>query len=240
MYTVGVIALLAVLAVCVIPRAPRRHQDFDTLFVAGGLIFAAFLLIVPPVYEWINGLLPLRNWPDLIAKLCLFLGVAVAAGRICRALGSARAERLLVGVPGRCVLILAFGSEIALFVAVHSTRVSSDLQLDFGSPLARMYSATAVAYTAYIAIVVLPSVLRATRGTSRTERITGALLTIGFLAALSRAAIAALTVVQPDLFLIGQVVSLVVALCVSVGLAVAWFSARWGGRRALLPDLLSD
>lgn len=239
-YVVAALLVVVATSVCALLRAPWRRGRNDPLYVSATLVSLAFLCVVPGIYTDFSSLAPLPNWNDLLAKLLLFAGLGIASGQIANVFGEGNASKWLSAPRGQLVLAVVFATEIVLFMASGTTPVGADLHEAFGySVTARAYFGVAIAYTAYIAILLLPSSFRAAKGPTRVERLVGCVLTFGYGLTVVRAGVGMITLAFDAGYSGGQLLSAVSALAVTAALAIAWCNTRWGGRRALLPELVA-
>jgi hypothetical protein len=215
-----------ILAALALSRLPSGLRGRNRLVFGSAIAIAlAFGLIVPPVYERVDSLVPaVANFPDLIAKLLLFTGLLLAATQVARAYAAPRAQRLVSGLPGVAVFVALFALDVLIFASVHTGARMPDLAANLDQPLVRLYSTIATAYPAYLFVILLPHVASGRRSTQLTVRVTSWLLTAGFVLGIVRFGLGLLTLLAPALYSPGQVVSGVAAVFVASGLATAFFA----------------
>jgi hypothetical protein len=225
-----------ILAAFALSRLPSGLRGRNRLVLGSALAIAlAFGLVVPPIYESVERLIPaVANFPDLIAKLLLFTGLLLAATQVARAYEAPRAQRLISGLPGVVVFVALFAIDVLVFASVHTGARVPDLAANLDQPLVRLYSTIATAYPAYLFALLLPHVASGCRSSQLTVRVTSWLLSAGFALAIVRFGLGLLTLLAPDFYSPGQVVSGVAALLVACGLATAFFARLSRTRRTHL------
>jgi len=143
-------------------------------------VTVAFALITPGVYPVVAALLPIKNFPDLLAKYALFTGLLLAGTQIANAYQSPKMRRLIAGGPGTVVYICVCIAEAALFIQIHNGHQAQDLSGNLSDPAVRLYATITTGYAAYLAAAVIPTVSKGIASTQTTHRIVSLALVTGF------------------------------------------------------------
>lgn len=194
--------------------------------VSGTSLAIAFGLKIPSIYHAVDGVFFRTNFTDLLAVLALFIATNILCDQLARVLSDHRALASISGLRGRTVFAAAYALELITFAFTDTPQASPGLELYLDQPAALLYNLVAVAYLAYLALVLIPPLSRDVRTTRNPRRRTSSgLLLIGLGLAVVRAVLMLFALV-PGWYEFGQIVSAVSALFVIAGLAAAWAALR--------------
>ncbi|MDN5812348.1 MAG: hypothetical protein L0J68_08335 [Micrococcaceae bacterium] len=221
-------AVVVIGAGLTLTRLPRlTHSRNQAIFLSGTAACLAFALMIPAVYEPLDGLFLRTNFMDIFAKLALLLAVNILVTEIARTLRNTRVQRLAAGLSGKTILVLTFALELVLFAFTDTPQPSPGLGLYIGDPLVLAYNTVIVVYIAYLGALLIGPLLRDARTPPQSYRqASSALLAFGFVLAIVRAVIMLATFAFPGLYEPGQIISGFSALFVIAGLGSAWIALR--------------
>ncbi|WP_394253027.1 hypothetical protein [Arthrobacter pityocampae] len=216
----------------------RRNQ---AIAVCGAALSVGLALMIPTVYNAIDGTFQRTNFTDLFAKLALFLAVNILGNQLARGLRSNRAIRRIGGFQGRMVFVLAFVLEMVLFAYTTTPESSAGLELYQTDPLVIAYTGVAVGYVAYVCFCLLPPLVGQYRDNqSKLGRTAAGLLIAGFGLVIFRGVLVFVGIPYPGIYDFAQVISMLSAFCVITGLAVAWRALKVYGDPLVRPSALRD
>lgn len=176
----------ALVAIARIPSALKGKNR--TLFYIFALMTLAILLSIEAPYLAIDQALGGVNIANLILRLVIFAAIFFVGVRVTRGFGATDAFRLIAGRIGVAVLALTSLVVVVLFLMMDSGSSSVGLaavasQDDQDRDLVQYYGAAGRAYPAYVALVLLPAMVRAVGSTLPTlVRIAAFLLGVGSVA----------------------------------------------------------
>jgi hypothetical protein len=226
---------LAACGAAALSRVPNLVRGKNrSMFYILGLMTLAILLSIKSPYMAIDGLLGGTNIANLLLRFIIFgaiffLGIRIAAG-----FGDDRGLRLVRGQAG----MLAFGLvSVALLVTfiLMDTSGSSvgmgtvDGKSEWNAVLVEYYAAAGRAYPAYVCLVLLPGMVRASRSSLPAVLRAGA-----FLLAVGSAAVAITVLfplIPPALGYLEFVINYTAILCLVGGLALIWVASGRAVRR---------
>lgn len=203
------------------------HSLNRSIFLSGLCAIVAFGLMIPGVYEFVDGMFLRTNFTDLFAKLALLLSINILVCEVARALRNPRVLRLTAGISGKTILVLTFVLALILFAFTDTPEPSPGLGAFIDDPLVLAYNTVIVAYIGYLgALLVGPLVRDARTPPQKLRQVASALLAAGFSLAVVRAALMVAGLAIDGLYDFGQILSGVTALLVISGLVSAWMALR--------------
>lgn len=236
-------AVLIIGSALTLTRIPGLSQSRNqAIFLSGASACIAFGLMIPAIYNNIDGLLLRPNFTDLFAKLALLLAVNILVSELGRSMHSQRAMYLTGGISGKLILVVTFGLEMALFAFTDTPLPSPGLGAYISDPLVFTYNAVTVIYIGFLgAIITGPLIRDAKRPTQPLRRAASALLAVGFIMAIVRAVLLLLGFAIQGLYDFGQMISAISALFIVAGLTAAWLALRkYGTPRIIQSHLRTD
>lgn len=217
------LATCGVVAAARVPSALRGENR--ALFYIFALMTLAILLSIEAPYVAIDHALGGMNVANLILRFVVFGAIYFVGIRITKGFGAADAYRLITGWVGMTVLALISVAVAGLFLLMDSTGSSSGLHSISlkGGPnaiLVEYYGAAGRAYPAYVALVLLPTMVRAVlSGLPVLVRLAAFLLALGAVAT----SLASLFPLVPPQWSPAKFVSNYTAvLCFVTGLTLIW------------------
>ena len=221
-------AVVVIGGVLTLTRLPGLTQSRNqSIFLSGTAACLAFVLMIPAVYEALDGLFLRTNFTDLLAKLALLLAVNILVCELARTLRNSRVQRLTAGISGKTILVLTFTLAMILFAFTETPRPSPGLGAYASDPLVLAYNTVIVVYIGYLGALLIGPLIRSSLTPPQGYRqVSSVLLAIGFALTIIRAAIMVATFAVPGLYEPGQIVSGASALFVIAGLAAAWLALR--------------
>ncbi|HET7139916.1 MAG TPA: hypothetical protein VFI36_07120 [Arthrobacter sp.] len=230
---------LTVCGLVAIARVPSALRGTNrTLFYIFALMTFAILLSIQAPYLAIDRALGGVNAANLLLRFVIFAAIFFVGIRVTRGFGATGAYRLLTGRIGMAVLALTSLMVVVVFLMMDTAGSSAGL----GSVsvkdapnalLVEYYGAAGRAYPAYVALVLLPVMVRAVGSTlPALVRIAAALLGVGSVAVW-------LTLLFPfyppgwgaAMF----VINYTAVLCFVIGLALIWVAKLRSGRNGPQP-----
>lgn len=227
------LAICSVIAIARIPSALRGENR--SLFFIFTLMTLAILLSIDAPYVAIDQALGGINLANLLLRFVIF-GVLYFMGvRIAKGFGADNAYRLITGKAGMAALLVISVVMVVLFFLMDTTGSSAGLsepshRSQHNAILSQYYGAAGRAYPGFVALVLLPAMLRAVR--SRLPvlvRAAAGLLAVGGTAVGLSLLFPA---VPPGWGAIKFVVNYTAVLCYAVGLALIWASRVREGQPA--------
>lgn len=220
--------VVLVSAVLSLTRIGGLARSINQLIFLSGLCAAvAFGLMLPSVYEFVDGFFTRTNFTDLFAKLALLLAINILVCEVARALRNPRVLRLTAGISGKTILVLTFVLSLILFAFTDTPAPSPGLGAYIDDPLVLAYNTVIVAYIGYLgALLVGPLVRDARTPPQKLRQTASALLAAGFSLALVRAVLMVAGLAVDGLYDFGQILSGITALLVISGLVSAWMGLR--------------
>ena len=230
------LAACGLVAVARIPGALTGKNR--TLFYIFALMTIAVLLSIEAPYAAIDQALGGINIANLILRLVIFAAIFFLGIRITRGFGASRAYGLLTRRIGIAALALTSLIVVIVFLMMDTEGSSVGLvAVSAKDPrngmLVEYYGAAGRAYPAYVALVLLPAMVRAVGSTLPTMvRIAAILLGVGSVAV-------ALTLIfpfyPPNWGAARFVINYTAVLCYVFGLALIAFARVWSGRSGPRP-----
>jgi hypothetical protein len=230
---------LIVCAAATLARIPSALRDRNrSLFLIFLLATAAAILSMEQFYLPADHAVGGMNIANVLLRLIIFATIHVIALRVSKAFGAADAHRLISGPAGLTVLGLFTAALVGIFAMMDPAPSSLGLA-DVGDRSTRnasllpFYWAAARGYPAYLALALLPTLLRTVSGslpglvrTGAALMATGAVATAtGFL----------LEFIGPALDLLRSAVNNAAVVFFVLGLATVWLARvralRRSGRR---------
>nr|WP_176705561.1 hypothetical protein [Arthrobacter sp.] len=203
------------------------HSLNRSIFLSGLCAIVAFGLMIPGVYEFVDGMFLRTNFTDLFAKLALLLSINILVCEVARALRNPRVLRLTAGLSGKTILVLTFVLALILFAFTDTPAPSPGLGAYIDDPLVLAYNTVIVAYIGYLgALLIGPLVRDARTPPQKLRQTASALLAAGFSLALVRAVLMVAGLAIDGLYDFGQILSGITALLVISGLVSAWIALR--------------
>jgi hypothetical protein len=217
------LAICGVVAAARVPSALRGENR--ALFYIFALMTLAILLSIEAPYVAIDQALGGMNVANLVLRFVVFGAIYFVGIRITKGFGAADAYRLITGWVGMTVLALISVAVAGLFLLMDSTGSSSGLHSISlkGGPnaiLVEYYGAAGRAYPAYVALVLLPTMVRAVlSGLPVLVRLAAFLLALGAVAT----SLAPLFPVAPPQWRTAKfVINYTAVLCFVTGLTLIW------------------
>lgn len=232
---------LAACGLAAVARIPSaiRGENRSLLCIFGLMTFAILLSIEAP-YVAIDQVLGGFNLANLVLRFVIFAALFFVGVRTTRGFGDDRAYRTLTGLVGKVALAVTSLAVIAIFAMMDSTGSSAGLVSVSGRDawhyaLVEYYGAAWRAYPAFVAVVLLPTLIRASgsRHLPLMVRAAAGLFGVGSVAAISTL----LFPVIPDSWdPVEFVINYTAILCFVLGLVLIWgakvLSNRSARRRA--------
>jgi hypothetical protein len=217
------LATCGVVAAARVPSALRGENR--ALFYIFALMTLAILLSIEAPYIAIDHALGGMNVANPILRFVVFGAIYFVGIRITKGFGAEDAYRLITGWVGMTVLALISVAVAGLFLLMDSTGSSSGLHSISlkGGPnaiLVEYYGAAGRTYPAYVALVLLPTMVRAVRSAlPMLVRLAAFLLALG---AVATSLAPLFPVVPPQWSPAKFVINYTAVLCFVTGLALIW------------------
>lgn len=217
---------LAVIGVSILGLAVRllwrKGAPWNSALIFAGLaITFGYAVLYQPLYTELDSLLPWENFPDLIAKLALFLAFGILGVKLAEALGDRRAKRWIGGVPGLLIALALYCVVLASF-SMSRTNHPSPLLEDFQSqPAVVVYTAATLLYASYVACWLLLPLGRSLRRAQPLVKISRLSIMLGLVCVVVRFVFVFVGLEVPAVFDTGQVVASIGAVLVVAGLGLA-------------------
>ncbi|MDP9889689.1 hypothetical protein [Pseudarthrobacter enclensis] len=227
------LAICALVAAARIPSTLRGENR--SLFGIFSLMTLAILLSIQGPYVVIDQAMGGINLANLLLRFVIFGAIFFLGVRISRGFGADSAHRLITGKAGMVVLVAVSVVMVALFFMMDTAGSSAGLVAISGKDarhfaLVEYYGAAGRAYPAYVALALLPSMVRAVRDRLPVlVRIAAALLALGGIAV---ALTLLFPVIPPSLGSIEFIINYTAILCFVIGLALIWAARVVNGRSA--------
>ncbi|WP_350004843.1 hypothetical protein [Pseudarthrobacter sp. WHRI 8279] len=225
------LAICALTAAARVPSAVRGENR--SLFYIFALMTIAILLSIEAPYVAIDQALGGINLANLLLRFIIFAAIYFVGIRVTRGFGADSAYRLITGKAGMVVLLVISVVLVALFVMMDTVGSSAGLaapsvRTQHNAVLAQYYGAAGRAYPGYVALVLLPAMVRAVRSRLPVMvRVAAGLLALGGLAI---GVSLLFPFVPPGGGAIKFVVNYTAVLCYVLGLALIW-AARAQNRK---------
>jgi len=218
--TLGVCALLAVFR---IPSALRGENRL--MFGIFLLMTLAILLSMEAPYVAVDQLLGGTNIANLVLRFVIFGVILLIGLRVARGFGAGRALSWIAGKPGVTALALACAAVIVTFLLMDTQGSSAGLKAIAAkdarnAALVEVYGAFGRLYPCYIAVVLLPTMIRTVR--SRLPvliRLAAVFLSVG---AVGLVLSLSSPIIPPGMGFIRFIVNYTAVLCYVLGLAAVW------------------
>jgi hypothetical protein len=217
------LAICGVVAAARVPSALRGENR--ALFYIFALMTLAILLSIEAPYVAIDQALGGMNVANLILRFVVFGAIYFVGIRITKGFGAEDAYRLITGCVGMTVLALISLAVAGLFLLMDSTGSSAGLHSISlkGGPnaiLVEYYGAAGRAYPAYVALVLLPTMVRAVRSAlPMLVRLAAFLLALG---AVTTSLAPLFPVAPPQWSPAKFVINYTAVLCFVTGLTLIW------------------
>ncbi|WP_105030387.1 hypothetical protein [Arthrobacter ruber] len=205
------------------------YRRSGRLALLGILLTTSYVLLMPPVYIWMEEMLPLSNGTDLISKYCALLAVAFLGEHLSRAYNSTVALRWNVGTRGAIAIGLATVGLFATLVTADTPQPSPQLANYADQLPVDINTWIMLAYVAYVgAPLIRPTFRDARRNPLRIGRLGSALICTGLaLSTLRALAYFPLELpAGPEAFYMFMLVSYISTACVVLGLWAFAFARR--------------
>ena len=219
------LAICALIAVARVPSTLRGENR--SLFGIFALMTLAILLSIQGPYIVIDQALGGINLANLLLRFVIFGAIFFMGIRVSRGFGARDAYRLITGRAGIIVLLAVSAVVISLFFSMDTAGSSAGLSAISGKDarhfaLVEYYGAAGRAYPAFVALVLVPAMVRAVRERLPVlVRIAAALLALGGVAV---ALTLLFPLIPPSLGQIEFIINYTAVLCFVVGLALIWAS----------------
>lgn len=219
------LAICALIAVARVPSTLRGENR--SLFGIFALMTLAILLSIQGPYIVIDQALGGINLANLLLRFVIFGAIFFMGIRVSRGFGADSAYRLITGRAGIIVLLAVSAVVISLFFSMDTAGSSAGLSAISGKDarhfaLVEYYGAAGRAYPAFVALVLVPAMVRAVRERLPVlVRIAAALLALGGVAV---ALTLLFPLIPPSLGQIEFIINYTAVLCFVVGLALIWAS----------------
>lgn len=219
------LAICALIAVARVPSTLRGENR--SLFGIFALMTLAILLSIQGPYIAIDQALGGINLANLLLRFVIFGAIFFMGIRVSRGFGADSAYRLITGRAGIIVLLAVSAVVISLFFSMDTAGSSAGLSAISGKDarhfaLVEYYGAAGRAYPAFVALVLVPAMVRAVRERLPVlVRIAAALLALGGVAV---ALTLLFPLIPPSLGQIEFIINYTAVLCFVVGLALIWAS----------------
>jgi hypothetical protein len=217
------LAICALTAAARVPSAVRGENR--SLFYIFALMTIAILLSIEAPYVAIDQALGGINLANLLLRFIIFAAIYFVGIRVTRGFGADSAYRLITGKAGMVVLLVISVVLVALFFMMDTVGSSAGLaapsvRTQHNAVLAQYYGAAGRAYPGYVALVLLPAMVRAVRSRLPVMvRVAAGLLALGGLAI---GVSLLFPFVPPGGGAIKFVVNYTAVLCYVLGLALIW------------------
>ncbi|APX01334.1 hypothetical protein [Arthrobacter sp. QXT-31] len=160
---------LVVCAGAALARIPSALRGVNpTLFFIFLLATAAAVLSIEQFYVAIDRALGGLNIAHLLLRLVVFATIYLIAVRVTKGFGAPDAHRMIAGRPGLVVLAVFCAVLVAVFLLMDHSATSAGFRdvagaSDRNEALMPYYWAAARGYLAYVALALLPALLRSVR-----------------------------------------------------------------------------
>ena len=227
------LAICALIAVARVPSTLRGENR--SLFGIFALMTLAILLSIQGPYIVIDQALGGINLANLLLRFVIFGAIFFMGIRVSRGFGAGSAYRLITGRAGIIVLLAVSAVVISLFFSMDTAGSSAGLSAISGKDarhfaLVEYYGAAGRAYPAFVALVLVPAMVRAVRERLPVlVRIAAALLALGGVAV---ALTLLFPLIPPSLGQIEFIINYTAVLCFVVGLALIWVAKMVNARGA--------
>lgn len=227
------LAVCGLVALARIPSALRGENR--SLFSIFALMTLAILLSIEAPYVWIDAALGGINLTNLALRFIIFGAVFFIGVRTTRGFGADGAYRLLTGRVGMAALLVISVAVVGVFLLMDTTGSSAGLSAVSDrdarhAMLAEYYGAAGRAYPAFVALVLLPAMVRAALGRLPVPvRFAAVLLGLG---AIATALSLLFPFLPPNSDAVAFVVNYTAILCFVLGLALIWAAKVWTRRKS--------
>ncbi|QDG60985.1 hypothetical protein [Pseudarthrobacter sp. NIBRBAC000502771] len=227
------------LAVCAFVAAARipstLRGENRSLFGIFAMMTLAILLSIQGPYLVIDQALGGINLANLLLRFVIFAAIYFTGIRISRGFGAKDAYRLITGRTGMAVLAVISAVAVTLFFLMDTSGSSAGLTGVVGtdpwnSALLEYYGAAGRAYPAFVALALLPAMVRAV--SSRLPALIRAAAALLALGAVATGLTLSFPLIPPALGHIEFIINYTAVLCFVVGLALIWAARVVNGRSA--------
>ncbi|UUL76297.1 hypothetical protein NG819_20870 [Pseudarthrobacter sp. Fe7] len=226
------LAICAAIAVARIPSTFRGENR--SLFGIFAMMTLAILLSIQEPYLVIDGALGGLNLANLLLRFVIFGAIFFLGIRISRGFDAKEAYWFITGRVGISVLAVISAVMVVLFFLMDTDGSSAGLTGVVGtdpwnSALLEYYGAAGRAYPAYVALTLLPAMLRALA--SRLPGLIRAAAALLALGAMATALTLSFPLIPPNLGQIEFIINYTAVLCFVLGLALIWAARVVNGRK---------
>lgn len=226
------LAICGLVAAARIPSALRGENR--SLFGIFALITIAILLSIQGPYLVIDQALGGINLANLLLRFIIFGAIFLLGVRVSRGFGADSAYRLITGRPGIVVLLTISAVMVGMFLLMDTAGSTAGLTAISAKDgrhyaLVEYYGAAGRAYPAFVALALVPAMVRAVKDRLPVlVRVAAGLLAVGSIAV---ALTLLFPLVPPALKALEFIINYSAILCYVVGLALIWM-ARVVSRQA--------
>lgn len=220
-YLIAIILTVATCAVLTMERIYRiQHRSSVVMVASGTLLSAAILIVVPPVYNFVDSLMPVPNGADLVERTFAYLAVSLLGVHLSFAYKSPLATRLVAGKGGVIALVSTLALAFIAFNLTETTESSPQLVAYADQASVQFFNWITTAYVAYIVgPFVVPAFKDAKTNGLHLGRIASMLMAIGFLVSALRP-FTYFFEIPLGLWYVGQTATTISTLLVVVGLGL--------------------
>lgn len=225
------LAICALMAVARIPSTLRRENR--SLFGIFASMTVAILLSIQGPYLIIDQALGGTNLANLLLRFVIFGAIFFMGLRISKGFGADSVYRLITGRTGLLVLLAVSVVMVALFFSMDTAGSSAGLTAISAKDarhfaLVEYYGAAGRAYPAYVALALIPAMVRAVQDRLPILiRIAAGLLAVGGVAV---ALTLLFPLIPPSMGQIEFIINYTAVLCFVIGLALIWVAKLVRGR----------
>lgn len=215
------LAACGLVALARVPGALRGKNR--TVCYICALMTLAILLSIEAPYVAIDQALGGINLANLILRLVIFAAIYFLGIRITKGFGADAAYRLITGRMGMTVLALTSLMVLVVFLMMDTAgssagMVAVSLKDSRNGQLVEFYGAAGRAYPAYVALVLLPAMVRTVSSTlPALVRVSAFLLALG---AVATGWSLVFPLIPPEFGFVEFVINYVAVLCFVIGLAL--------------------
>lgn len=227
------LVICGVIALARIPSTLRGENR--SLFGIFAMMTLAILLSIKEPYLVVDSVLGGTNLANLLLRFVIFAAMFFLGVRVSRGFGADKAYRLITGRAGILVLLAVSAVMVALFFSMDTAGSSAGLSAISGKDarhfaLVEYYGAAGRAYPAYVALALVPAMVRAVQDRLPIlVRVAAALLAAGGVAV---ALTLLFPVIPPSLGQIEFLINYTAVLCFVIGMALIWAARVVNGRTA--------
>lgn len=199
----------------------HEQSGSGTIMAAGVCLTIALGLLIPPVYVFLDALMPTPNSIEPISKVFGCVATALLGAHVSRSYKSERARRLIAGRPGTLVFAVAITAGLGCFLASKTPLPSPMLHLYTDQLSVQLYIWIMLAYVAYVVFsLTLLAFVDARTNVVREERAGSWMFFGGFAISVARAVLYPIEILNPAWAGYYQLASHLSTILVVLGLAV--------------------